>query len=61
MSRQSPTYPRNVFSVLDVTINLVLYGTSRFDIPGHESNVSASFDARAIQTNARMRVIPVAN
>ena len=46
MSGQSPTYPRNVFSVLDVTINSVLYGTSRFDIPGHESNVSASFDAR---------------
>jgi hypothetical protein len=36
---QSTTYPKSVFSVLDVTTIPVLLGTSRFDIACNESSV----------------------
>jgi len=36
---QPTNYPKSVFSVLDVTTILVLYGTSRFDIACNESSV----------------------
>jgi hypothetical protein len=36
---QPTNYPKSVLSVLDVTTNPVLYGTSRFDIACNESSV----------------------